>query len=175
MTDDRINELALLHLHYDRAIRTLDFARAIEREVLATPPASANVAALWERCSGRPLVPGSVADTFARALLAAPPASTSADALTDAQLDAVLAEWFDRKWSGHHTEFKERMRAAIAVGFAAPIASADARDAARWRWLKMQSTVGEQTKIMRTPWGEWDAFADSCIASALPTAQGDKS
>jgi hypothetical protein len=37
------------------------------------------------------------------------------------------------------------------------------KDAARWRWLKMQSTVGEQTQIMRTPWGQWDAYADAAI------------
>jgi hypothetical protein len=36
MTDGRINELALLNLGYDGHIRTLEFARAIEREVLAT-------------------------------------------------------------------------------------------------------------------------------------------
>jgi hypothetical protein len=36
MTDDRIFELASLHIGYDRTVRTLDFARAIEREVLAT-------------------------------------------------------------------------------------------------------------------------------------------
>jgi hypothetical protein len=38
LSDERINELALLNLGYDRAIRPLDFARAIEREVRASTP-----------------------------------------------------------------------------------------------------------------------------------------
>ncbi|MFM0495632.1 hypothetical protein [Paraburkholderia caledonica] len=35
LSDERINELALLNLEYDRTVRPIDFARAIEREVLA--------------------------------------------------------------------------------------------------------------------------------------------
>lgn len=42
--------------------------------------------------------------------------------------------------------------------------AADAADAARWRWLKMHSSVGEQQKIMSTPWGQWDAFADAAMS-----------
>ncbi|MFK4444683.1 hypothetical protein ABH944_004813 [Caballeronia udeis] len=47
MTDERIFELAELNLGYDRAVRTLDFARAIEREVQAhaTPTAEVSNAA----------------------------------------------------------------------------------------------------------------------------------
>jgi hypothetical protein len=40
------------------------------------------------------------------------------------------------------------------------------KDAARWKWLKMQSTVGEQWGIMKTPWGQWDAYADAAILAA---------
>ncbi|UEP42714.1 hypothetical protein [Burkholderia sp. B21-005] len=36
LTNERIEELALLNLGYDRQVRLRDFARAIEREVLAT-------------------------------------------------------------------------------------------------------------------------------------------
>jgi hypothetical protein len=40
------------------------------------------------------------------------------------------------------------------------------KDAARWKWLKMQSTVGEQWGIMKTPRGQWDAYADAAILAA---------
>ncbi|MBR8344705.1 hypothetical protein KDX40_13250 [Burkholderia ambifaria] len=45
LTNERIEELALLNLGYDRQVRLRDFARAIEREVLATqqPEPSAEV------------------------------------------------------------------------------------------------------------------------------------
>ncbi|WP_175806629.1 hypothetical protein [Burkholderia cenocepacia] len=36
LTNERIEELAQLNLGYDRQVRLRDFARAIEREVLAT-------------------------------------------------------------------------------------------------------------------------------------------
>ncbi len=48
MTDERIFELAGLNLGYDRTVRPLDFARAIEREVQAerTTPAEPTEAML---------------------------------------------------------------------------------------------------------------------------------
>jgi hypothetical protein len=56
----------------------------------------------------------------------------------------------------------------ISASIAAPTPErADAeKDAARWKWLKMQSTVGEQWGIMKTPWGQWDAYADAAILAA---------
>jgi hypothetical protein len=35
------------------------------------------------------------------------------------------------------------------------------RDAARYRWLKMQSPAGFQYQIIRTPWTSWDASIDA--------------
>jgi hypothetical protein len=29
----------------------------------------------------------------------------------------------------------------------------------------MESTVGDQKKIMSTPWGQWDQFSDDAIAA----------
>jgi hypothetical protein len=53
----------------------------------------------------------------------------------------------------------------VAAGASNERADAE-KDAARWKWLKMQSTVGEQWGIMKTPWGQWDAYADAAILAA---------
>ena len=52
LTEERINELALLNVGYDRQIRPLDFARAIEREVLAAHNAGAQEPVAWMRDAG---------------------------------------------------------------------------------------------------------------------------
>jgi hypothetical protein len=73
----------------------------------------------------------------------------------------------DAVWAGWHA------RAMLAAATAPAQSCGDAEqadeavtdDARRWKWLKMESTVGEQQKIMGTPWGQWDQFADDAITA----------
>ena len=38
-------------------------------------------------------------------------------------------------------------------------------DARRYRWLKMQSSVGDQIRVMQsTPWTQWDEAIDASLA-----------
>lgn len=127
----------------------------------ADAPLDQSVAVLWEKCSGRPLVPGSVADTFARAVLAAPIASTSADVLpvdrnwVVAKAIGLVAEYRNCA-SGETKEvmarFTEYMRAALKD---AASTSAEASPSQR----ELDARVKLEVKA-----GLWDEVRTICVA-----------
>ena len=45
-------------------------------------------------------------------------------------------------------------------------------DAARYRWLKMQSRPHEQREILSVSWCNWDAYCDAALAARQASAKG---
>jgi len=52
-------------------------------------------------------------------------------------------------------------------------ANKNAEDAARYRWLKMRSSIPDQQRIMlSTPWGQWDAAIDAFRKAEIKREEG---
>ena len=52
-------------------------------------------------------------------------------------------------------------------------ANKNAEDAARYRWLKMRSSIPDQQRIMlSTPWGQWDAVIDAARKAKIERGEG---
>jgi hypothetical protein len=84
-------------------------------------------------------------------------------------IEAAMSISRDIENESHDGSFlnNESMQALHELLAAPTPERADAgKDAARWKWLKTQSTVGEQWGIMKTPWSRWDAYADAAILAA---------
>ncbi|MDN7848086.1 hypothetical protein [Burkholderia seminalis] len=89
------------------------------------------IAEIWQKCSGRPLVPGSVAEKFSYALLAAHPGqpepraevteaeiSAAARVLSDSNADLCYVDR-DDNWKIHGDEFRLEAKAALEAAAAA--------------------------------------------------------
>lgn len=79
------------------------------------------------------------------------------------ELDMFIPGWRDK------VSEVGRLKARIAeLEAAAPAQAApadEAKDAARYRWLKMTSSPGEQRNLLSTHWGRWDDTIDAAIAA----------
>jgi hypothetical protein len=81
--------------------------------------------------------------------------------------DAEICQLADRhlRGTGPHCiiNFARALLSRRTVPDAAP--DQDRRDAERYRWLKMTSSVWEQRNMLSTPWGQWDAVIDAAMQS----------
>jgi len=111
--------------------------------------------------SGTNLLNGEEAEAMLRYVLAEARAASPQSALSDEQIQALWDEAC--KDSPTKPGWCRHIRFARALLTKEPTERmSDAEDAARYRWLKMRSSIPDQQRIMlSTPWGQWDAAIDA--------------
>lgn len=92
--------------------------------------------------------------------------------LTVGQLVLGNFETLDEAKAAAQGDYDDRVLSCVAINAECTRNSEGAR---RYRWLKMESSPGDQTRVMQsTPWPQWDAAIDAMMevhSQALPISK----